>query len=406
MSTYYFIKSKLDDNVIDIQNASTKSGALLDAYPQKTTGTDNQLWEFVPDPAGSGYYFIKSKLNGKVIDIQGASFNSKASLDAYPQKAAGTVQKSNNQLWQFLQDPAGSGYCFIMSKLNGNVIDIQKASTKSGTLLDSYPLKPTGTDNQLWTVVGGKFPSPVSAVPAPSSGLGSNSNYILYSNCNPLRNGFVIIDVTEDIVCQSASGSAKGFSFQLNCYSPKNRRCAFQQYIMRLNGNDLAYDVENWPVSGTNLFNLGTPILTSLPSSKIPAGYQLFIGWANDGWGSDTDGNVTGAFWKVVDNLGKTLADVSQRLTSISGVTSKDLAPIVAFELNLVGPVNKESAVLSSGAGTITYVVDEPILTVLNQRPSCTESSDITGETANSVYGVLPASPNGVFKQSFNISRT
>jgi hypothetical protein len=101
MTTYYFIKSKLDDNVIDIQNASTKSGALLDAYPQKTTGTDNQLWEFVPDPAGSGYYFIKSKLNGKVIDIQGASFNSKASLDAYPQKAAGTVQKSNNQLCNF-----------------------------------------------------------------------------------------------------------------------------------------------------------------------------------------------------------------------------------------------------------------------------------------------------------------
>ncbi|HEY6421444.1 MAG TPA: hypothetical protein VIX59_20795, partial [Candidatus Binataceae bacterium] len=61
--------------------------------------------------------------------------------------------------------------------------------------------------------------------------------------------------------------------------------------------------------------------------------------------------------------------------------------------------------VLSSGAGTITYVVDEPILTVLNQRPSCTESSAGTGETANSVYGVLPASPNGVFKQSFNISR-
>ena len=83
MSAYYFIKSKLDGNVIDIQKASTKSGALLDAYPQKTTGTDNQLWEFVPDPAGSGYYFIKSKLNGKVIDIQGASFNSKAPLDAY-----------------------------------------------------------------------------------------------------------------------------------------------------------------------------------------------------------------------------------------------------------------------------------------------------------------------------------
>ena len=34
MSNYYFIKSKLNGNVIDIQGGSTTSGALLDAYPQ------------------------------------------------------------------------------------------------------------------------------------------------------------------------------------------------------------------------------------------------------------------------------------------------------------------------------------------------------------------------------------
>ena len=43
--SYFFIKSKLDGNVIDTQRASTKGGALLDSFPQKTTGTDNQLWE-------------------------------------------------------------------------------------------------------------------------------------------------------------------------------------------------------------------------------------------------------------------------------------------------------------------------------------------------------------------------
>ena len=52
MGSYYFIKSKLDGNVIDISGGSTASGAGLDAYPQKSTGTDNQLWEFVADPAG------------------------------------------------------------------------------------------------------------------------------------------------------------------------------------------------------------------------------------------------------------------------------------------------------------------------------------------------------------------
>ncbi len=145
MSTYYFIKSKLDGNVIDIQGASTKAGAGLDAYPQKSSGTDNQLWEFVADPAGSGYFFVASKLNGNVIDIEDASTNSGALLDAYPQKSSGT----DNQLWEFVADPAGSGYFFMVSKLNGNVIDIEGASTKAGALLDAYPWKLGGYDNQL-----------------------------------------------------------------------------------------------------------------------------------------------------------------------------------------------------------------------------------------------------------------
>src|ERR1039458_10164163 len=85
MGTYYFIKSKLG-NVIDIQGASTTAGTPLDAYTQKTSGTDNQLWEFVPDPAGSGYSFIVSKLNGCVIDVQGASTTPGTLLDAYPLK--------------------------------------------------------------------------------------------------------------------------------------------------------------------------------------------------------------------------------------------------------------------------------------------------------------------------------
>src|ERR1035438_8901332 len=157
MSTYCFIKSKLDGNVIDIQGASAKSGALLDAFPQKKTANDNQLWEFVPDPAGSGYFFIKNKLDGNVIDIQGASTKSGVALDSFPMKSTG----NDNQLWQFLQDPAGSGYCFIKSKMDGHVIDIEQASTKSGAGLDAFPMKSTENDNQLWMAVDGTFPSPV-----------------------------------------------------------------------------------------------------------------------------------------------------------------------------------------------------------------------------------------------------
>ena len=150
MSTYYFIKSNLSGNVIDIENASRASGASLDSYPQKTTGTDNQLWEFIADPAGSGYYFfIKSKRSGDVIDIANASKASGALLDSWPQKTTGY----DNQLWEFVVDPAGSNRYFIKSKLNGNVIEIANASKASGALLDSWPQKTTGYENQLWGVV-------------------------------------------------------------------------------------------------------------------------------------------------------------------------------------------------------------------------------------------------------------
>jgi hypothetical protein len=49
---------------------------------------------------------------------------------------------------------ANSGYYLIKSKLNGNVIDILGGSTANGTGLDSWPANgPNGSANQLWELV-------------------------------------------------------------------------------------------------------------------------------------------------------------------------------------------------------------------------------------------------------------
>jgi hypothetical protein len=236
-------------------------------------------------------------------------------------------------------------------------------------------------------------------VSAPAAGLGSDSNYILYSNCSPLINLSVTITVTEDLVWQSTSGTApteNGFGFQLNAYSPTGSQCDWQQYIIALLGTELTGWADNWASSGQLLNQMVD--LTPLPNVTIPAGYSLQISLAND-----NDGNVVAATYVVVDNLGNTQANVTQELLAIQGVTSADLAPITAFELDLVGPYNGESAVLSSGAGTITYEATS-LLTVLNQEPSCTETPVITAETANSFYGLLPAASSNTFTQSFNVS--
>ncbi len=138
--------------------------------------------------------------------------------------------------------------------------------------------------------------------------------------------------------------------------------------------------------------------MATLPSAKISAGSELKISLSND-----ANGNITGATYVMIDNQGKTLANTTVNLLSLSGVTSTELSPIIAFELNLVGPVNSESAVLSSGAGTFIFAASSD-LKVLSQEPTCAESGYITAETANSIYGVLPASPNPTYTQTFNIS--
>jgi len=195
MSSYCFIKSKLNGNVIDIEQDSTQSGALLDAFPKKTTGGDNQQWEFISDPAGSGYYFIKSKLSGNVIDIQESSTLPGALLDAFHQKTTG----NNNQLWRFVQDPAGSGYCFIQSKLSGNVIDIVGQSKNPGVGLDAFPIKTTGNDNQLWEAVGGAFPSPASLPPSLSwANLGTGPEPATTSSGSTTCNYNVSLTIQQD----------------------------------------------------------------------------------------------------------------------------------------------------------------------------------------------------------------
>ena len=283
-------------------------------------------------------------------------------------------------------------------------IRVTRGDTGPGTIDPGYPAP---ISNWFWGTFGANGVKAAlfsgvdsvsgSAVSAPQSGLGSNSNYILYNNCNPILDLTVTIDVTQDIVCQSASGSTKGFGFQLNAYSPKNELSAWQQYVVALFGSEVIGAVDNWPLSGPNIINSFFN-LAGLPSARIPAGYQIKIALQND-----AKNNITGATYSVVDNHGHSLANVTKTLTSLSGVSAADLSPIIAFELNLVGPVNSESAVLSSGAGTIVYQASTP-LSVLSAEPACAESGYITAETANSVYGSLTSTPSSTFAQSFNIS--
>jgi hypothetical protein len=215
------------------------------------------------------------------------------------------------------------------------------------------------------------------------------------AKAKPILDLSISICTSEDIV-----GNI-GFGFQLNAYSPQHETCGWQQYVIAvINAAELTGAVDNWPsdpLSAPNIINdffalapLGSPNI-------LPAGTQLTIKLAND-----ANGNVTGATYTVVDRENVTQAETTVSLLQIA--PAADIAPIIAVELNLVGPDNGQSAVLSSGAGTITYSASEPLI-VSDSLPANVETPNvITAETANSFYGTLPAGPDSQLTQSFRTS--
>jgi hypothetical protein len=260
-------------------------------------------------------------------------------------------------------------------------------------------------------------------VPAPSAGpgdpggaLGSNNNYIFFSptasgGCANLLNVSISIQVNEAIVWEStgpASGCGtpeptpkNGFSFQMNCYSPIGQLIAWQQYIINFWNTQLSGGINNWPLSGppiifpTSEFNVN--LGSSLPSNVIPAGYVMTLILGND-----SSGNVNNVTWVV---NGTPVGQSIPSLLTSNGLPATDVAPIVAFTFNLVGPVCSEPAVLSAGAGTITYSASPSTpLTVTNIEPACAEFTSFTAERATTSYSVLPANPGNPFTQTFSAS--
>jgi hypothetical protein len=239
-------------------------------------------------------------------------------------------------------------------------------------------------------------------VPPPKNGLGSNSNYALDDGCSDLVGLSVTITLTTDLVVASSTGPTVGCNLQLNCYSDQSNS-AWQQYVAGLIGAELHGKINNWKSVGSqsplqSLCDYQFP-LTSVPTADtIPAGYQIMMTLLND-----SNNNITGAAWEVINSQGTTIANVTQMITSIPGMTEADLAPIVACELVLVGPAGGHNAVLSSGAGTFVYASGSP-MTVLQGLPSCVAHANGTAETANSVYGALAAGPATPITQTFGVS--
>jgi hypothetical protein len=252
-----------------------------------------------------------------------------------------------------------------------------------------------GQSNPLGQVGQGQV-SVVPAAPSIHGGPHSDHNYIFAdptagsggASCNNLLGVEVTIVVTDDII------SSDGFAFQLNTYGPKGAPAQIQQYGFKAPTAELEAFGETFSIPPSSIVNQEHN-MKPLPGMVLHAGSTLTIALTYDG------DNVTGAVFTV--GGGGSTSPWTLVLTDV-GESASDLSPIVAFQVNLVGPQGGLSTTFTSGAGNITYRATTS-LTALSAPPSCCANTGYTQETGNSVYGLLPAASGTSFKQTFSVTQ-
>jgi hypothetical protein len=295
------------------------------------------------------------------------------------------------------EQTAGATFTLPQLQTNLGLAAANWSGDDSGELFNDVILAWSDEKGQMWTGAWTILPNPV---PAPAAGLGGGSNYILSANCRPITALTIDIEISQEIA------STNGFSFQLNCYTTKGQKSAWQQYILSYlpSGSSFGCQVDNWTTTH-ELLNSGIQGFCPVPGPTIPAKTMLEISLAFD----TTTHKVVGANF-VVGLPGKTPVPHSIPLHTITtkkggpDATLTDMSPIAAFQLDFVS-LDEGATHLSIGAGTITYTAS-PSLTAEANFPSCIEYDEQTDETTNSVYSQLPQGSSTTFTQSFGVAIT
>jgi hypothetical protein len=410
MSTRIMITSKLNGNVIDIQENSTKPGALLDAFPPKVgqslnpgpaTFAANQTWEVLPDPAGSGHFIIQNPHTKNCIDIQGNSLNQGVLLDAYSEK----TKDNQNQLWDFLPDPFGSGCFFIQNPQTGYVIEIEHGSSDSGARLVVNPRRLFDNNFQLWAGVQEDW-SPATfkalSLAQPTAVLKDTAQYVLLpkDQSKYLSAINVVLDIIEDLVADS-------FSVQINGNAPypppkgTSWDAQWSQFGLVMQNNSLVLFTQIYHASGPD--PAGNPLpsvdelsasVLSLTNNTVPAGTRIVLTLNID----QSNKYVTGVLGQVFNKSGEPIGTpidwsaIGQPTFHGGAVTESDLSPLGAFQVVIVGAPGGHAR-FTAGMGTITVICTPEVSPEL-YWPNPTGGG--TGETSNCYYGKVQ---DGYFKQ-------
>ncbi|WP_447008053.1 RICIN domain-containing protein [Saccharothrix isguenensis] len=136
--------------------STADGGALVQA-----TRTDSAAQQFQFVDSGGGFYRLKSRYSGKVVDIASASTANGANVVQW------TDRNATNQ--QFSLVDTDSGHVGIVNRNSGKALDVWERSTADGARISQYDVN--GGANQQWQLIRlGAVPG--DPVPAGCTGTG------------------------------------------------------------------------------------------------------------------------------------------------------------------------------------------------------------------------------------------
>ncbi|KAF7725280.1 hypothetical protein EC973_000290 [Apophysomyces ossiformis] len=136
---YFYIRSRHSGKVVDVDGASTKNdGKILLWTPKHNDDRDNQLWYYEDG-------FLVNKHSGKVLDVRGGPIVDNAWICQYDRKL---LLDAHNQRWGYRD-----GHIYVLAEPH-MVLDVKGGHTTDGTRLILHHKKyPVDTSNQLWDLI-------------------------------------------------------------------------------------------------------------------------------------------------------------------------------------------------------------------------------------------------------------
>jgi uncharacterized membrane protein YgcG len=136
-SAYYVIVNHNSGKAIDDYGWSTSNGSPVNQWTRNNL--DVQQWQFIS--VGSGYYKIKNKFSGKVLELPNSTYGTQL------------VQNSDNgsTVQNFALKDSSNGYVRLINRHSNNVLDVWQFSTADGAKIAGY--QDLDGWNQQWQLV-------------------------------------------------------------------------------------------------------------------------------------------------------------------------------------------------------------------------------------------------------------